>query len=208
MNKIKNRLIFEKEYQDKLKIRYSNGLIPIWKGDHKMIDYCMRTILYLVPICGGKFIIPIEKTNIEKDFVFGESDLGQGPSPEENQKIMDSVRKNLPEYFKNRNLRTWNSIIASIEEILDGVTPYMKPQYYLHYISSPADSPIYGFCLYNELRGEKVVTGETFDMTTEDLKIVLEGYKMGRAAMEKKIDSYLKKYGTKKLHVSSYWIDR
>ena len=48
---------FSKENQKKLKERYAEALHELWKGDKSMVDYGLKSIVYLVPICNGKYII-------------------------------------------------------------------------------------------------------------------------------------------------------
>ena len=43
--------------------------------------------------------------------------------------------------------------------------------------------------------------------TDEEKKQILKGLKFGRQCFEKRLDAYLKRYGTKKLHTWTYWAD-
>lgn len=206
MNPIQLRLIFEKDYQNKLKVKYSEALNKIYKDDIRGHKYAMNSIAFLIPICDGKYIISLDKKHIETEFYFGESDIGQGPSPEENAKIVDNVRKNLADYFINRNIRETDSMIETLEKIIEGKSS-RKPLHYRNYWNSPKDSIIHEFCL-SEIWGGSPVSCETFDLDIEDVKIILYGYKMFREFQLNKLNSYLKRYGTSKLHTRTYWIDR
>ena len=206
MNAIQLRLIFEKDYQDKLKVKYANALNEIYPNDRQQHKYCINSIAFLIPICDGKYIIEIGKKKIETEFWFGESDLGQGPSHEENMQIVDNVRSNIEEYFKNTNLRETDSMIESLESIINGKSN-RHPKHYLNYWRASKDNIIHGFCLTDQWGGTPV-SGETFDVKIEDVKTILYGYKMFRDFFEKKLDAYLKRYGTSKLHIRTYWIDR
>jgi len=206
MNPIQLRLIFEKEYQDKLKIKYSNALNDIYVDNVKMHKYCMNNIAFIIPICKGKYLIDICKQKIETEFWFGESYLGQGPSHEENIEIVNNVRNNIEEYFKNYNLRSVDEMIENLEHIISGNSSLI-PKHYLNFWKAPKDNIIHGFCLEDIHRGSPV-SCETFDIDIEDVKTILYGYKMFREYFLNKLNSYLKRYGTSKLHTRTYWIDK
>ena len=198
--------IFSKEYQNKLKTRYEAGLHDVWGKDSNMIDWSMKQITYLVPICGGKYIVELTKPAIETEFWFGESDCGQGPSPEENTRNMNFVRLTIEDYFMNRNLRGIDENINRLNEIIAGNSNY-KVKHYIHYWSSPEDTPIHGFCFEHPWYGSSV-SGESWDLDIEDVKMLLEAYKLQRERFVKRLEAYLKRFGSSKLHISSYWIDR
>ena len=208
MSKIGQRLIFEKDYQQDLKCRYLVGLMKIWRreDDVDFINKLMSNIAVFIPICGGKYILTIDKPSIQKEFFFGYSDIGQGPSFEENQKTMDNVKANLVEYFKRRNLENIDSKIATFENILNGASD-RKLIHGLKYNSSPIDSPIHGFGIEDPHSGAVMFAWESY-FEEADIKNLIYGYKFYRELVEKKLDSYLKTYGTKKIIVRSYWIDR
>ena len=68
MNPIQLRLIFEKDYQNKLKVKYSEALNAIYKDDIRGYKYAMNSIAILIPICEGKYIISLDKKHIEIPF--------------------------------------------------------------------------------------------------------------------------------------------
>ena len=206
MSKISEKLIFEKPYQDKLKLKYNKALKEVWNGDEKMVKHCMNQIAYLVPICNGNYIICINKVKLNKDFYFGYSDIGQGLSFEENNKRMDEFKESIEQNFKEKNLENIDSTIKLFEEIICGHSS-IKPMHYVQYYNCPKNSILHDFGFDDPWRG-KTFGGKGFDLELSDLKLLLEGYKMLRTYTIKKIDGYLKRYGTNKIYVSSYWIDR
>jgi hypothetical protein len=202
----KNIDIFSKDYQKQLKERYSIGLKDVWKKDSKMIDWEMKQITFIAPICDGKYLINFTKPHIETEFWFGESDMGQGLSHDENNKRMNGVMLNIEQYFIDKNMEGINDEINTIKNILSGKSSY-KAKHYLHYYSCPVDSPIHGFTIESPYYGSGV-SGETYDISNKDLKIILKALELNKERFMTRLVSYLKKYGTKKLHVRSYWIDR
>ena len=209
MNIIGKYLVFEKDFQNFLKNKYKNSLINIYNNDDKMIKYAMNKIAYLIPICYGKHIICIEKPSLKKDFYFGYSDIGQGLSYEENNKVMDEFKKNLEQNFRESNLSNIDSMINDLVSIKDNKSS-TKIMHYVKYYSdkdSFDDSVIHDFGFDDPWRG-KSFSGEGRELNVNDIKTLIYGYEYLKEYMNKKIDAYIKKYGTSKLHVSSYWIDR
>lgn len=198
--------IFSKDYQNKLKELYRKGIEEIWTKDSSMVDWEMKQITFIVPICGGKYMIELTKPHIETDFWFGESDCGQGPSHDENRKTMNTVEFMLEDYFMEHNLSSIDNTIEKLKDIIAGKSE-MKAQHYVHYYRSPENTPIHGFNFWHPYYGSSV-SSEGWDLEKEDVKLILEAYKLQREKFEKRLNTYLKKYGTKTMRVSSYWMDR
>lgn len=200
--------VFSKEYQNMLKLQWENALKEIYGNDPKMIKWCMSNISYLVPICGGKYIVELSKPNITSEFWFGESDMGQGPSHEENNKIMNNVRMSIEDYFKEENLSGIDNDMSKIKDIIAGKSN-LTINHYLNYYRSNKDSVIHTFNFYNPYScyaADCKPTGSV-EMEKKDMKLLLEAYKLHRERFETRLDAYLKKYRNK-LHIRSYWIDR
>ena len=198
--------IFSKEYQNELKSKWEKGITAVWGEGSSMIPWEMKQITYIVPICGGKYMIELTKPQIITDFYFGYSDMGQGPSYDENNKNMNTVRFMIEDYFKEQNLGDIDRMIKHLQEIISGKSS-LKAHHYVHYYHSPEDTPIHGLNLWDPWHGSGVST-ESWELDINDVKLILEAYKLQREKFEKRLNTYLKKYGTKNLRVSSYWIDR
>lgn len=196
--------IFSKTFQDSLKANYRSELEKIYVKDNKMIDWCMKQITVLVPICGGKHIIELTKPSIETDFWFGYSDMGQGCSYEENNGRMEFVRRNVEDYFYNENLSGIDKMIENIKKILNGKSTMVARHHHYYYKTSP-DSLIHSFHIEHPWDN---AYKDSIEMNKSDLKIMLKAYEVQREKFVKRLETYLKKYGSKHLHVSSYWIDR
>lgn len=196
--------IFSKTFQDSLKAMYRSELEKVYSKDNKMVDWCMKQITVLVPICGGKHIIELTKPSIETEFWFGYSDMGQGCSYEENNGRMEFVRRNVEDYFYNENLSGIDKMIENIKKILNGKST-MVARHHHYYYKTSSDSLIHSF--YLERPWDNAYK-DSVDMNKSDLKIMLKAYEVQREKFVKRLETYLKKYGSKHLHVSSYWIDR
>lgn len=198
--------IFSKDYQNYLKSRWEEGITEVWGTGSKMIPWEMKQITYIVPICGGKYMIELTKPSIETDFYFGESDCGQGPSYSENRKIMNKVELTLREYFLNKNLSGINKTISDLKDIIKGKSN-ITVKHFIHYYNSPENTPIHGITFYNPWYGCGV-SGETYDLDIKDVKNILKAYELQKERFVTRLEAYLKKYGTTKLGIHSYWIDR
>ena len=201
--------VFSKESQKELRERYMNGQIEVWRGDEKMVKFCTKEAAYIIPICGGKYLLSIDKEKIDTEFWFGESDCGQGLSHDENAKRMSDVRHNIEDYFIEHNLRSINSMIETLEEILSTSTS-KKIEHHLAYYSSPEDNCIHNYSFYDPYswNGNTKPSEGGEDMTKKDISLLLDAYKIYKEDFIKRLHTYLLKFGTKKLYIHSYWIDR
>ena len=133
----------------------------------------------------------IDKPSINTQFCFHD----EGPQYEY-YKELTSENSKMERYFKNKNLREFDS---KIERITKGeewgedkriwwyTGDYDKNKLYLQFHSSNDDN---------------------LTLCTEDeKKLILKGLQFGRDMFEKRLDSYLKRYGTSKLHTWTYWAD-
>ena len=78
---------------------------------------------------------------------------------------------------------------------------YTKDRRVWWYKSS--DNPSRTYLCFSALRVEEKYTL----CADEECALILSGLKYGRMMLEKRLDSYLKKYGVKKLHTWTYWAD-
>lgn len=210
MFRINSDNTFSKENQKKLRAQYEAAISEVWKGDKKMINYEMKSIAYLIPICEGKFLIPISKITIEKDFCFGYSDMGQGLSYEENNKRINSIKKNLSEYFINKNTSHIDFIIERIQDVLNkNFSERYHAKHYIKYYNSPENCIIHDWGIEDTFNGYKpFASGTSYEINEYDLNKILLGYSIFKEDTIDKLNTYLKKYGTSKIHISTYWIDR
>lgn len=206
MFKFGTDLIFEKSYQDFLKKKYFTAISKYWDNDEKMVKFEMNKIAYLVPICEGKYIICIDKAKLNTDFFFGYSDIGQGFSYEENNKRIDEFKKNLSSNFKESNLSNIDSMIEELESIFNGHSS-KTAMHFKAYFNDGEDTILHELGFDDPWRG-KTFSGEGYKLENNDLSLLIEAYKKFKEYTSKKIDTYLKKYGTSKMSVHSYWVDR
>ena len=197
-----------KNGQKELRQKYEIALSDAWKNrngkiDTRMVNFCLKDISVIIPMSNGT-IVAIDKPRIDKDFCFGYSNCGQGMSYDECQRTHQAVSDNLAEYFKEENLRGFDSRYrefvngASEENFHKGV--HLSGKYW----SQSKTNPLRNITT-DAVREMEPVTAEP--VTAEDIENYVEAVKFVRSEFEKKLDSYLKRYGTSKLRTWTYWVD-
>lgn len=192
-----------KNGQKDLRQKYEIVLADAWKNrngkiDTRMVNFCLKDASVIIPMSNGT-LVAIDKPRIDKDFCFGYSTCGQGMSYDECQRTHQSAADNLAEYFKEENLKGFDS---RYREFVNGAS---EENFHL---SVHLTGKYWSQSEKNPLRN---ITTDTVKMqepvTAEDIENYVEAVKFVRAEFEKKIDSYLKRYGTSKLRTWTYWVD-
>ena len=187
--------------QKELKQRYAEILASeVWHNDQKMVDYCVKKTGYIVELENGD-IIAIEKPSIEKNFCFGYSDSRYDTEDFDRANAMAAHAAKSTDYFLEQNLKGINEIIAQLE----GTGNY-RWDYHVHvpYSGQPENSQLkdlHSFYPHDE-RGKQFPKLEGVNRQR-----VIEGYKVVRADFEKRLNTYLKRYGLSKINTWSYWQD-
>lgn len=188
--------------QQELKAMYSEILAnEVWKGDQKMIDFCLKEAAHIVELGNGDIVI-IEKPRIETRFCFGYSDSRYDTEDMDRADAMADHAKKSQEYFIEENMKGLNRTIAQMEGTESHSFIYRLRT---NYTGQPEDSKLK--CL-NACRWGDEYAKQWPEISAEDLQRVVEGYKIVRAAFEKRLNAYLKRYGMSKVKTWSYWQDR
>lgn len=141
------------------------------------------------------------KKEIEKSFCFGYSDFGQGPTEEEANKEKSSVNV---EYVKARNMEYWQSIQTDIDTGKiriwagkDGESNHTdhitSETHFRTYIDGGRDSDRY------------VSISKKRDPAAYEK--IEKCFAYAKNFFEKRVDSYLKRYGVSKIKTWTYWMD-
>ena len=155
-----------------------------WKGVYR------KNWGYAVKLSDGWCII--DKPRIENKFCFHD----EGPQYDFYCSLMADEKK-LRNYFLSENLADIDGEIANLRK---NEPLYTRPksnnsvEVLTHYA-------IYGF--YEYAQGKK----EPRQITPEERASLLTAYGIIRQNFEKRLQAYLKKYGTSKLHTWTYWAD-
>lgn len=183
------------EKQTELKERYLFEISIIWQNDKKMINYCLKENELYIPILNDTKIICLEKPKIEKEFYFPE----HGYDYNEVCQYKRDVNKNLENYFIEENMKQISDKIKALKELPQEV--YALQSYYKRKPNSIIYDYYIGLSCIN-------LTSEYIKLDEKSINNILKGLEYQKTTFEKKLKSYLKKYGTKKISTSTYWADR
>ena len=203
------------------KIILRNEYSKIWKDSDRMTDYCTNKTFNYAVLPDG-LIIPIEKQSIETRFCFGESGFDYDAAA-------DMVRhaRTSQDYFRRENMEKFRSLIDDLikaREIGTGYPDWILTIHVRPYTGQPDDCKIasIGFERLTTILDwndgsayNYELTGKIFDnygretriATVEEINIILEKVKEAATAHEKKVNSYLKRYGLSKVDSWTYWRD-
>lgn len=186
--------------QKELRAMYEEILInEVWHDDQQMVDYCMKKAAYIVELTNGDIVV-IEKPSIIKDFCFGYRDSRYDTEDMDRAYEMASHAETSVDYFLSENLAQIDEQIARLEnKEMSSLEFYLNTNYY----SQPADSKLKSLNAYywhDERKKGTVLTGEDRDR-------VIEGYKAVREIFDRRLHSYLKRYGLSKVNAWAYWQD-
>jgi hypothetical protein len=190
----------------------------VWHKDEKMIDFCVKKAASVAALPTGEMVI-VEKQPIEKSFCFGES----GYDYDEAQDMAAHARKS-EGYFKTENMKHFREWIKDLSEVLNGLSNYRLTISDTAYYSQDADCKLAGIrfdrlsdildaCggsadLYELPGKELTVRGRECRIATpKEIEIILGAYTAAAEAHEKKVDSYLKRYGMRNVRTWTYWRD-
>lgn len=171
----------------------------VWKNDAHMVDYCVKKTAHIVELQSGD-IVTIDRPRIEKDFCFGYSCSSHDTESFDHAQNMSAHARESAEYFMRQNLKGLDNMIA----LLDG-SEHSRFDFYTgtHYIGQPADSK-----LKQVVQLDRWGEHAGYSLLSEsDRAAMLEGYRQVRADFVKRLQTYLKRYGTSKVHSWTYWQD-
>lgn len=173
----------------------------VWHNDQRMIKYCLKEVGYIVELEDNSIII-IEKPSIQKDFCFGYSDSRYDTDDYDRANNMANHASKSEDYFIEANLKDINRMI----DLLEG-KERSNYKFYIRipYSGQPETSKLKSLQQLDFYDDEK--EKEHQKLEGENLKRVIEGYKIVKANFEKRLNTYLKRYGLTKVHAWSYWRD-
>ena len=195
---------------------YKEEMQKIWKNNDKMVDYELKKVNYIVPLNNGDYFI-IDKPTIEKSFCFGYSDCGQGQSFEEAQEAAEAADNE--KYFMEKNLHDINRTIEEFETKRTPGSEYRgELKFYKSYkysggeeLHQKAIRTYYSYETLDENGGlakdQKYLKYTFEELTESEIEAIIAGYKEVKRQFVKRLNTYLKKYGTSKLHIWTYWLD-
>lgn len=139
--------------------------------------------------------IPIEKSKIENRFCFHD----EGPGYELYKKVTET-ELTLKKYFLNRNL---NELKSNIENFSN---PQNGKKVWIDIWDSKSEQctvAVYDDYSYDRNKG----TYGHREATPNEIGMIIEAYKIELSNFEKRLQTYLKRYGVSKIDTWTYWAD-
>lgn len=194
--------------QKELKEKYMDIITrKIWPGNSEMQAYAKKTCAYVVELSSG-CIIDIEKPSIKKNFCFGAGAYARATEQElDEAENMVSIAETSQDYFKARNLEKLNSHIEELKEAAAGKREVYS---YLHYSGQEKGSKLRTYTVCKISGNPEYYPGywsncqDLEKMSGDDIVRIIAGLEEVRKAFVKRIDTYLKRYGTSNVHAWSY----
>lgn len=187
--------------QKELKAMYQEILAnEVWKSSPDMVDYCLKEAAHIVELTNGDIIV-IEKPRIETRFCFGYSDSRYDTEDYDRANAMADHAKKSQEYFIEENMKDINRTIGEMEGTIHHSYEYRLR---VKYTGQTEGSKLKSLevCRWGDEYAKKYP-----EISAEDLQRVVEGYKVVKASFEKRLNTYLKRYGMSKVKTWSYWQD-
>lgn len=174
----------------------------IWVSEH-MRSYCLKTVSNCVRTSFGGLVI-FEKPKIETNFCFGYHD---SITDTESYDTANDACENFGEkQFLKKNLADMQHALGLYEYSAKHEGPAVKQ---LYFAKRDSCSNIYKDLFLDEYDAKDKAW--RFDgltkATEEDFQKCYIAQKQEYEKFEKRLKSYLKRYGTKKLHKWTYWAD-
>lgn len=195
--------------QKELKAEYTEELAKAWDSP-RMIKYCANQAGYIIEYNGKLY--SIEKPAIHTRFCFGYGFCGVSNEEEEaTANAMARKAEEDVEYFKAENLRGLDETIKQLENIANEMRRnWVKgshPRYMIktgaHYSGQTPDCKLEYFKIEDTFNS----LGGTICYDVEFVRALIAGYQEVKKAFEKRLNTYLKRYGLSKVESWSYLSD-
>lgn len=182
-----------KEGKQKVREQYEK----VWHGDAKIVDYCTkRTSGYIML---GDVMVTCDKPHIQTDFWFGEHTYDYDEVCQTAHALSSDEQ-----YFIDTNLKNTKAyrFIEALTEGKYGYEPYLRDRKY----SRQDDDCALGYIDWQ--RNWETNGLEVKKLDDDERARLLEFCKDELAKFEKRLRTYLKRYGLSKCHYGVYWADR
>lgn len=165
---------------------YVQDMQKIWSSP-SMQKYCVEEYSNHCVFPSGKYVV-VGKRSIETDFCFDDSFDYDGA-----QNMAEHARTS-ETYFIHKNLEYYDNLIKRIKER----TISLRPKYY----NQPQDCML---CDWREEDDWDEINRNAEYLTTSEKKLLIAMYEEEKAKFEKRLHTYLKRYGLSKVHSWTYW---
>lgn len=186
----------------KIKSAYKSELEKVWTTDKGMIDYCMKKASQIIRLSGGQLYI-IEKHKLNTYLCYGyqldEESMNSAES------CAQYARKST-DPFHRKNVKDLEDMIRHLTDNGNVYIPYICNRYARGNANITSLTWVSSYQLHNEQwRFSDCEFMQPLNDT--DRQILLKAYSKELEERNKQIDRYIKRYGTSKLNISTYWVD-
>lgn len=184
-----------------LMAEYINEVSKAWKND--MIEYFRKKVSSLHRLSNGG-IIAFEKPSIETSFCFGYHDSAYDNDSYDEANRMARHASESEEYFLNENLKYFDNKIRDLEDLSNDYYIFRES-----YCSQTEPLNVWKYVCLSSWRVEEQ-RSHFADLTKccdTDRNIIIDAVKQEREKFEKRLKTYLKRYGLSKVKSWSYWRD-
>lgn len=191
----------DKAEQESLKNEYRSELIKENIYDRgEMLDYHMSNIGRIFKVNGAYY--EIEKPSIKTSFCFayGQNGISTTEEIDNAYNCTKAVRNDKGEYFKKENLERIDSLLKDLEN--DSYKFYTVN----HFYKCSEDSAIRQISCHRHYEPVNTSNGER-ELTAEEREAYIKALNIVRNDFEKRLNTYLKRYGTSKLNTWTYLSD-
>lgn len=179
---------------------YMFECVKVWGNDKEMLDYCYKKFSYAIRLQNGG-ILPFEKPRIENRFCWADEGVSL-----ENYNYVTSNEERLKQYFLQENLAGFDEEIKQLSKSDD----VLGTLYIERLGGEDSTQNLWRWCLWNDY-DVKVnpwkYKGDHEKMSDADRKTILAAVQHERDKFEKRLNTYLKRYGTSKIRTWTYWAD-
>lgn len=184
-----------KQEQAKLREEYRAIQAKRWNNDERMTNYCTNKVARFVRLKSGH-ILAIDKPRIETRFCFGYSLNRCDTEDYDRANNMAYHASKSEEYFKIENIKQLQETI----DTLNGIGRFGHNVAYIIYRND-------GEATLNFCRRYDLIENNREEINEQDRAAIITAYNLEIAAFEKRLNTYLKRYGLSKIHTWSYWRD-
>jgi len=182
---------------------YMQEWTKVWQ-DKGMLDYERKKFSSAIRLQNGG-ILYFEKPSIDNAFCFHD----EGPDYDYYRHLMADKEKRLAQYFLDRNLSGYDEDIERLKSLTkDCRRLYIQRQSYTGETERLNLWKWYSWSEWDVKNEPYRYTPGTYEkMTDRDRKAILQAVKREREKFEKRLQTYLKRYGTSKIRTWTYWAD-
>lgn len=195
--------------QKELKEKYNDILKEVWQDEH-MQKYCSKKCDWIIELSDGNMVV-VDKPAIQKDFCFGMGMYATYTDEEMDiaESLADKARNDV-QYFKDCNLQQFTN---KIKELNDAKSGKKECYSFVAYSGQSAESPLVSYNVvnigdnpkYSPYRWDSLKAVKR--LSDSDLDALIVGLEEATKRFEKRLNTYLKKYGLSALNVWTYCRD-